>query len=156
MPAKSKLSTLERIQANAKPVGECLLWQGPPTRAGYGLIWLNGKNVQVHRAAYEASKGPIPTGLVVLHSCDNRLCVNSAHLTAGTHAANTADMVSKGRDVKASGEDHGMAKLTDAQVAEIRRRYVPRDKVNGGSALAREFGISQPVLSSIVLGKHRK
>ena len=55
------------------------------------------KAVYAHRWAYEWSKGPIPPGMCVLHSCDNPPCCNPAHLSLGTRADNLADMCRKRR-----------------------------------------------------------
>lgn len=41
--------------------------------------------------------GPIPVGLFILHSCDNRGCVNPAHLRPGTHDDNMLDKMTRGR-----------------------------------------------------------
>lgn len=49
-----------------------------------------------------------------------------------------------------------LQKLTKEQVAEIRRRHVARDPVNGGMPLAREFGVHQSSVSKIVRGKMRQ
>lgn len=50
----------------------------------------------------------------------------------------------------AKGEAHPAAKLTAAQAAEIRRRYAAGESQR---PLAREFGISQPVVSKVVRGE---
>lgn len=55
-----------------------------------------------HRVAYELTVGPIPEGMVILHSCDNIRCVNPSHLRAGTKGDNNADMFNKGRNWQAS------------------------------------------------------
>ncbi len=108
----------------------CWIWQKSRTKSGYGhLRW---KHVsQAHRVAYTAFIGPIEDGLLVRHRCDVRACVNPDHLLLGTHGDNMADMVSKGRSARGrawngilpprrDGERCHLAKLTDAQVREIR------------------------------------
>jgi hypothetical protein len=109
----------ERIAEKAKPVESgCHEWQGCLLPNGYGQVHLKGKTVLAHRAAYEVANGPIPDGLFVLHSCDNRKCVNPDHLSVGTRDDNAADMVSKLR--QAHGTKNGHAKLTSEQVRDIR------------------------------------
>ena len=61
---------------------------------------------------------PIPAGLGVCHHCDNPPCCNPRHLFLGTATDNMRDAVRKGRI--ATGERNGRAKLTEAQVLEIR------------------------------------
>lgn len=75
----------------------CWEWQGEINRNGYGRFWAGGKRHMAHKWLYEWEIGVVPTGLILLHSCDNRCCVNPAHLTPGTHQANVLDMLSKGR-----------------------------------------------------------
>ena len=75
----------------------CLPWQRSKNKKGYGHLWINGKTVAAHRAAWEAAKGLIPTGANVLHECDNPACVNTDHLFLGTLRDNTQDMIRKGR-----------------------------------------------------------
>jgi hypothetical protein len=76
----------------------CREWHGARTRNGYGIRrpgrW--GSSL-VHRQVWEMAHGPIPAGLLVLHSCDNRACYLLAHLHLGTPADNSAEMVARGR-----------------------------------------------------------
>lgn len=133
-------------------LGRCWVWTGKLTPKGYGQIVTHGRGNRPHRYSYEIHVGVIPTGLFVLHKCDNPSCVNPKHLFVGTHQDNQADKTEKGRQAK--GSKNGWAVLTEVQVANIRRRYKLKrgyhDPVNGQGGLAREFGVTQANISIIV------
>ena len=79
---------------------DCIEWLWCRSRSGYGQVRHLGKMEKAHRVAFCMSMGiPISEikGLVVMHKCDNRGCVNPDHLSLGTQADNILDMVSKGR-----------------------------------------------------------
>lgn len=112
--------------AGLGPNGDCWEWRGYVHPTGYGQIAFDstGGGVNSNRAAYMVSKGEIPEGLWVLHTCDNRLCCNPDHLWLGTPKENTQDMIAKGRRRKASqvarGEDVTQSKLTEEMVRAMR------------------------------------
>ena len=153
----------------------CWIWRGAVGRSGYGNVNTGGRTVGAHRFAYSETIGVIPTGMVIRHRCDTKLCVNPTHLEVGTQADNVRDAAERGQlprgdrhplsanpllaargarhgsktrpDRVARGARHGCAKLTEVDVREI------RECVAGGAsqtATARAFGISQPHVSAIV------
>lgn len=126
----------------------CWLWKGGTDRAGYGAYKWAGKKMGAHRASYYIHFETIADGLMVCHRCDNPLCVNPDHLFLGTNQDNMQDMVSKGRGKQIYGFS-GQAKLTDADVAEIRSlnlRHVD---------IAARLGISPTYVSHIRAGRCR-
>lgn len=83
---------------------------------------------------------PIPDGLIVCHTCDNRACINPRHLFLGTDKDNSDDKIRKGRSRHAFGESVASSKLTDADVVkmrEMRRRGLSYAK------LGKLFGVSK-------------
>jgi len=146
MPAKKSLSF------TVTATGCFQITSHRPMKDGYVALRIQGMRIKAHRHIWEECFGPIPDGMGVCHHCDNPLCINPGHLFLGTHADNLRDMAEKGRS--ASGERHGRVKLTSAQVREARRRYAPGDAVNGGMALAREFGVHQSTISLLLARKN--
>lgn len=133
---------------------ECWLWLGAKEVLGYGKLCVQRtpqKTVKAHRLSYEVHYGAFDKSLSVCHTCDNPTCVNPRHLFLGTPADNSKDMVSKGRSPSNKGERNARAKITWAQRDEI-ERLVKSGKSQ--TEVARIFGIAQPNVSQIILGRH--
>jgi hypothetical protein len=143
----SQLSPAEKIRARSRLNNEtgCHEWQGGHGYHGYGGLVIGGRRIGAHRAAYEVFVGPIPEGMYVCHTCDNRTCVNPAHLFLGTHLDNRLDMVEKGRHAR--GSRHHWAKLTEPDVLDIRRRVAAGERQKD---LCTEYGVADSLVSRIV------
>ena len=81
----------------------CWIWKAGTSRFGYGRVMFRRTNWQAHRVAYTLSRGEIPTGKLVMHSCNTRLCCNPVHLSAGTHDDNNKYTATCGRHRKGLG-----------------------------------------------------
>jgi hypothetical protein len=75
----------------------CWEWKAAKAPNGYGRFGMGSKVIQAHRVAWELIYGSIPDKLYVLHSCDNRGCMNPSHLFLGTYKDNMQDCSRKGR-----------------------------------------------------------
>jgi len=143
----------ERLLAKVVSNQQTECWECAAAPDGeYGRIRSNCKQYLAHRISWELHHGAIPNGMLVCHSCDNPRCINPEHLFLGTHSANMADMSRKGRRrgiTAVFGEQHGRAKITDADVVAIRS--------SGASAkdLALEYGVSDRQIRHIRAGKSR-
>ncbi len=141
--ARDQAALREYIEARSIPIpfAGCWLWLLSFGNHGYGNVSRSrtstGKSGTAHRLSHEAFKGPIPDGMLVQHSCDNRWCVNPDHLSAGTDQTNVDDMYRKGRANRAGREfpPHPKRKLTVDEVLAIRASG------ESLSALSRRFGI---------------
>lgn len=136
---------------------ECWPWLMQSKLAGYGFIARGNRQGKIlaHRAAWESVNGPIPKGegahgTVVMHTCDNRLCCNPAHLRLGTQADNVRDMREKGRNVDLptrKGTDHPRAKITPEIVRAI------RDRSNTVKRLNELYGVTKATVDNVRMGK---
>lgn len=137
---------------------ECWPWLAFRNESGYGMIRNGPMMALAHRVSHVLHRGErVPVGLQVLHHCDRRSCVNPKHLYVGTNSDNVRDKVTRGRShvpqPKKRGELHPMAKLSNAQVSEMRARATGRH--GEGRALAREYGVSAALVCKILKGQIR-
>lgn len=149
MSGKAK-SIEARFWPKVKKTSSCWLWLAHKNNKGYGMIGVKKTMRLAHRVAYEIVIGTIPEGMCLLHSCDNRLCVNPSHLSVGSVKDNNLDMIKKGRDNKAHGTSVGISKLNDTDVSQARVLYR-----NGGHtwrSLAQLFGVSHSVIGKALKG----
>lgn len=81
-------------------LNDCWEWTASIKDTGYGQIRINYKTLRAHRVSWEINYGEIPENMCVLHTCDNRKCVNPKHLWLGDKFDNMQDMSKKGRQWK--------------------------------------------------------
>jgi hypothetical protein len=136
------------IKVDRRGPDDCWPWLAAKDGKGYGAFSFNRKRATAHRVAFFFSHGHWPVH-DACHKCDNPACCNPAHLFDGTHQDNMDDMVAKRRHQH--GERNGHRKLTEVQVLEIRRRYIPR-KVTG-RALAAELNVSHATVEDVIAGR---
>lgn len=90
--SEDALATLfwSNVDRSAGPDG-CWLWTGRVARDGRPRFAIPGlsSNRSAARTAYELTFGPLAPGMCVWQRRDEPLCVNPAHLTAGTPADHT-------------------------------------------------------------------
>jgi hypothetical protein len=125
---------------------------------------VKGKHWLAHRYAYTLVHGSIPDGSILLHQCDNRVCVNPSHLRLGSYSENQQDMADRtgSRILHAAGESNPAAKLTWEQVDAIREEVAEllEAEVLYGvpkrgylSRIARRYEVSTHTISKIINGR---
>lgn len=148
----NKLFCSERCHFEAsvehRSQNECWPWMGEMLSNGYGGF-RPGSTARTrvrktaHRTSFELYVRPIPAGLCVRHTCDNRACVNPRHLILGTIADNNNDAVTRRR------HKHGEngSKLTEDQAREIKYGGLSYSKA------AAKFGVSTAQVFNIKTGR---
>ena len=137
------MKPIQRIFDNVLLEGKdgCWKWLSAFDAKGYGVLNFRGSHWKAHRFSHTIFNGEIIDNLHVLHSCDNRYCVNPAHLRLGTNRDNVSDMVSRKRNC--FGEKNAMTKLTVEQA-----RFI-KNSPSSTYRLAKTFGVTSGTISAI-------
>lgn len=135
----------ERLWAKIDKLGddECWLWTASLSGTGYGQIKNGNRIVRAHNAVCRLVHGEPEEGQCALHSCDNKLCCNPAHLSWGNHTRNMREA----RDRVRVGP---WQKLTEEQAAEI------RDWDGPSRTMEEKFGVSRWTVTNIRRGHQWK
>jgi|ERR1700734_436300 len=146
-----KSKYLGRVKAHEKADDVCWNWTKGINNHGYGNMWIEGKTRAAHRVSYEIYKGEIPKGMVILHSCDNKRCINPNHLSVGTFKENTHDALRKGR--MAFGERQGNSILKNRDVVVIKQRLANKERIVD---IARDYSVDETTIGKIKSGANWK
>lgn len=95
----AKAYSIEELQENTvvNDAG-CWLWTGDTRPKGYGIVTHAGKRISTHRLMFSLMYPDQDiSGKLICHHCDNPLCINPAHLYAGSYADNNRDTSRRGR-----------------------------------------------------------
>jgi len=157
---------MQRFWAKVEKMpSECWEWRGAGDNRGYGQVVYLGMKYKAHRFSWMLLHKTIPEGVMVLHKCDNRCCVNPDHLFLGTAKDNMQDCISKGRhrpgrafgslngtfthpEKIKRGSEVNTAKLTESNVRDIRSKYIP--EVITRRMLAAEYGVCKKTIDCIL------
>jgi len=111
----------DKVALTSNP-DKCWEWQGSLNDSGYGNTSFKCKGIKAHRLAWFYVSGSHSTKHI-LHSCDNRKCVNPKHLREGVQADNSRDMVDRRRHFRHSQKQciHGHD-WTSSESIKVRMR----------------------------------
>ena len=123
----------------------CVLKLGNPrayvTHAYRGPGPYHGRVIGGHKARLLYAGVDVPEGAVILHACNNKRCLNLAHLSVGTQAQNVADAIADGLNPNY---------LHPTDVREMRHAFAAGAKVD---ALARALDVSIDRVQDALTGR---
>ena len=120
----------------------CRVFPNKPGSDGYVRVGRHNHVRYAHVWVWESINGPVPLGYELDHTCRNRACVEPSHLELTTHVENVRRGWRRG---------NSRAKLTTAQVVEIRQRYASGERQR---QIAARFAVDPSHVSRIVNGHY--
>lgn len=126
---------------------DCIEHQGAMYDNGYGAARWGDTVTCAHRIAYCKAHGLTLAdieGLMVLHDCDYRPCINPAHLLLGTQKDNMQDMLAKGRGRP--------SRLKPNDVEQVKAKLAAGESLR---AIAAQFGVCHSQIAKVKAGKRR-
>ena len=109
---------------------QCWFWMDSCNAEGYGTFGIHSRSYLAHRIAYVSTRGVIPKGMELHHSCRNRACVNPAHLEPISHHENSirgnAGMHQRGKEFCPQGHPYSWENVVDYHDGKRRCRECER------------------------------
>ena len=155
MNKRKGFPSLEEIKSKCILLEGHWLWTGSKITSGYGFISRkNTGRLSLHRyTKIIHDKLPLSTlkneKLFFMHKCDLPSCVNPEHIEIGNAKLNYDDSVKKRRH--SHGSKHGISKLTESDVREIKKLL--RDNKFSHRKIANLFSVSSGTIGAINIKK---
>lgn len=134
---------------------DCWEWQLTPTDSGYGLFAAGGQIHRTSRFAYIHHAGlysnPIDSDYRITPGCRNKLCCNPGHLKQASQQE-VFDLMKEAGQVSV-GTDCKQSKLTEADIVDIRARYVNRSATDGLKGIGLDYGVTPGCIRDIIIRK---
>lgn len=127
-----------------------------PSNINYNLVevHIDGKKwaKKVHRLVAEVFCENSENYPIVMHLDNDRRNNRADNLQWGTLKMNSQQMIREGRGNKSKGSKHYLSKLTEDQVIEIRKKYIPRKYTL--QQLAKEYNVSFGLIGHVVKNRN--
>lgn len=162
MPYKRKIKPITQkdidrfwCHVDRKGDDECWNWKLSPTRHGYGLFAAGGTLHRCTRFVWIHSQGlyanPIEGKLRITTSCGNKMCCNPNHMKLNSQQ----EVWDRIRDAGTMtvGSKHKMSKLKEADIIDIRARYVRRSDADGLGGIAKDYSVTPGCIRDIIIRK---
>lgn len=137
---------LRQIKARCIEEGDCWLWKGGKNSRGQPKVGRRSGR----RLVWELVKGPVPPEARMGVSCGCPSCLNPKHLTVRTRAEVTAEVLARPSVKRKRSASGARAMKARAKLDFEKARYI-RESDKTQTQLARELGVSQPLISRVRL-----
>lgn len=149
MTEQERTRRLNIFMMRVRKTDHCWFWKGSVNKNGYGTTALGGTSSLAHRVGWMLMRGQIPHGMVMCHTCDNKRCVNPAHLYVGTMLQNSRDAWERIKFPPRHGVANGRSKLSEDDVREIRADGKSTHKELGG-----RYGVTDAAIRLVRIGRN--
>lgn len=150
---RSVSRTVEVYGGRRRVVPSCIRKQGK-SKAGYPQLHLSGDGVNtvepVHKLVAEAFLGPRESGQTVNHIDGNKANNSVGNLEYCDHRENNRHALRTGLRINPRGSRHGLARLTESIVLEIRSALSSGEQQK---SLAKRYGVSKSLINQIAKGR---